>query len=737
MFAAPTDPYADLADIVEVSLPAVLVDAAQPRTLTDPSGAYEDVPYVDAQWPQDEARISSRYQFLTRLANALHPSAPINSAAVSSILALGDPVTGEPVFGRAAAETARDAVDRFDLRGARAALVRGALEYARGVEADARAALARLNERFNNANLARSVSPTLRARAVPVPRVEVSRAAVAAQAPAAPRRLPAGVQRAMAPLLGRRPPAQRPAPAPTVGAGPPRRPAWSSALGRLLPGPAAPSAPALGQPVRLRAQQQPPPPQQRTEEEEEEEEPLIKRRRRIPTPGSPLALASAAAAAALEDDLLLAALLAEEQGAPSIQEAPPSTRGWDLAAALATAARQPPMSAAEYLVSTPPRTPKTPRAAAQERLQQQQQQQPWTIDTSVQVVEPGVVRRPVDAEVLRQEAQRARALADAVRGGYAARIATGDAEAAASRALYLEDLAAYAEALGARRRPEPFDASYWYRVVAAGGSGPLGPPAALAEARGVVGPYATPAEAEADASLFGFDADEAVMDAVLAWSLAMDAPSLTRPATTIFRVQRPPRESDPSLPRRLAARTDPGVERWVTAVVTGRPSDALPQAGALAVLGWDRDVADRARRVGVRDVFCPGRDRPCAVVAAYEAVTADEARAVEETLAARQTPPNVPAAVGEIADAARALYPGAAVSVAPNRDGSAVVVTVRLPVPLADADLGRLLDLARAAYGVVAATGAPVDTEASRIVGIDASEAPIPSPASIVAATMS
>nr|UMO78755.1 hypothetical protein [Pandoravirus belohorizontensis] len=729
MFAAPSDPYADLADIVEVSLPAVLVDAAQPRALTDPSGA-PDVPYVDAQWPQDEARISSRYQFLTRLANALHPSAPINAAAVSSILALGDPVTGEPVFGRAAAETARDAVDRFDLRAARAALVRGALEYARGVEADARVALTRLNERFNNANLARSVSPTLRARAVPVPRIEASRAA-AAQAPMAPRRLPVGVQRAVAPLLGRRQPVERPVAASTVGAGPPRRPAWSSALGRLLPGPAAPRAPAFGQPARPRAQQQPPPPQQRTEGEEEEEEPLIKRRRRIPTPGSPLALASAAAA--LEDDLLLAALLAEEQGAPSIQEAPPSTRGWDLAAALATAARQPPMSATEYLVPTPPRTPRTPqRAAAQERPQQ-----PWTIDTSIQVVKPGVVRRPVDVEVLRQEAQRARSLADAIRDGYAARIAPGDAEAAAGRALYLEDLAAYVEALGARRRPEPFDASYWYRVVAAGGSGPLGPPAALAEARGVVGPYATAAEAEADASLFGFDADEAAMDAVLAWSLAMGAPSLTRPATTLFRVQRPPRESDPSLPRGLAARTDPGVERWVTAVVTARPPDALPQAGALAVLGWDRDVAGRARRVGARDVFCPGRGRPCAVVAAYEAPSADEARAVEEALAARQAPPNVPAAVGEIADAARALYPGAAVSVAPNRDGSAVLVTVRLPVPLADADLGRLLDLARAAYGVVAATGAPIDTEASRVVGIDASEAPIPSPASIVAATMS
>lgn len=729
MLAAPTDPYADLADIVEVSLPAVLVDAAQPRTLTDPSGAYDDVPYVDAQWPQDEARISSRYQFLTRLANALHPSAPINPAAVSSILALGDPVTGAPVFGRAAAETARDAVDRFDLRAARAALVRGALEYARGVETDARAALARLNERFNNANLARSVSPTLRARAVLVPPVEASRAA--AQAPMAPRRLPVGVQRAMAPLLGRRPPAQRPAAMPAAGAVPPRRPAWSSALGRLLPGPAAPRAPAFGQPIRPRAQQPSPPPQQRIEEEEEEEEePLIKRRRRIPAPGSPLASASAAA---LEDDLLLAALLAEEQGAPSMQEAPPSARGWDLAAALATAARQPPTSTVEYLPPTLPRTPRTPQAVAQERLQQQ----PWTIDTYIQVVEPGVVRRPVDAEVLRQEARRARALADAVRDGYAARIAAGDAEAAASRALYLEDLAAYVEALGARRRPEPFDASYWYRAVAAGGSGPLGPPSALAEARGVVGPYATPAEAEADASLFGFDADEAVMDAVLAWTLAMDAASLTRPATVIFQVQRPARESDPSLPRRLAARTDPGVERWVTAIVAARPPDAPPQAGALAVLGWDRDVAGRARRVGVRDVFCPGRDRPCAVVAAYETATADEARVVEEALAARQAPPNVPAAVGEIADAARTLYPGAAVSVAPNRDGSAVVVTVRLPVPLADADLGRLLDLARAAYGVVAATGAPIDTEASRVVGIDASEAPIPLPGSIVAATMS
>lgn len=736
MFAAPTDPYADLADIVEVSLPAVLVDAAQPRALTDPSGA-PDVPYVDAQWPQDEASISSRYQFLTRLANALHPSAPINSAAVSSILALADPVTGEPVFGRAAAEAARDAVDRFDLRAARAALVRGALEYARGVEADARAALARLNERFNNANLARSVSPTLRARAALVPRVEAPRAAAAAQAPMAPRRLPVGVQRAMAPLLGRRPPAQRPAP--TVAAVPPRRPAWSSALGRLLPSPAAPHAPVFGQPALLRAQQQPPPPQQRTgeeEEEEEEEEPLIKRRRRVPAPQSPLALASAAAAAAaaaLEDDLLLASLLAEEQGAPSIQEAPPSARGWDLAAALATAARQPPISTAEYLVPTLPRTPRTPqRGAAHRRLQQ-----PWSIDTFIQVVEPGVVRRPVDAEVLRQEAQRARSLADAIRDGYAARIAPGDAEAAAGRALDLGDLAAYVEALGARRRPEPFDASYWYRVVAAGGSGPLGPPAALAEARGVVGPYATPAEAEADASLVGFDADEAVMDAVLAWSLAMDAASLTRPATIIFQVQRPVREGDPSLPRGLAARTDPGVERWVTAVVAARAPDALPQAGALAVLGWDRDVAGRARRVGVRDVFCPGRDRPCAVAAAYEAPSADEARAVQEALAARQAPPDVPAAVGEIADAARALYPNTAVSVAPNRDGSAVVVTVRLPVPLADADLGRLLDLARAAYGVVAATGAPIDTEASRVVGIDADEAPIPSPASIVAATMS
>ncbi|AVK74837.1 hypothetical protein pqer_cds_415 [Pandoravirus quercus] len=739
MFAPPsTDPFAALTDVVEVSLPAILSDAAQPRALAGPRGA-PDVPYVDTEWPRDEARLLPRYQFLVSLADAIHPSAAINASSVSSAIGLVDPVTRAPVISRAAADAARNAVDRFDMRGARAVLTEGVLEYARGVEADARAALARLNQRFNEADPARRAPPTP-PRVAQVPPVALLQqpSRPVAQQPVAPRRLPIGVQRAVAPLLGRRPPAERPTPA--AAAGPPPRPAWRSALGRLLPGPSA----------RLRTEQRRPPeqPETREEEEEEEEEPLIKRRRRAPSPGSRLAplpaergdLSGSLAAAEQDDDLLLAALLEEEeeQPTPSIRSPSFGARGWNLAAAVATAARQPPPSTqtVEYLPSVLPRAPTTPQPVQGER---QREQEPWAIDTSIQVVAPAVLRRAIDAEIVRQEAQRAHALADSIRDGYAARIAAGDAEAAADHALHLDDLAAYLEAsaAGARRRPEPFDAAYWYRVVAAGGSGPLGPASQLAEARGVIGPYATPEDAAADASLLGFNADEAVMDAVLAWVLTMDILRLTQPATTVFQVQRPRDERDPNPPRQLAARIDPGVERWVTAVVAVRPPDALAQTGALTVLAWDRAVNGRARRVGVRDVFCPDRDHPCAVVAAYETATPDDARVLEQALVARAPPPNVSAAVGEIVDAARVLYPGAAVSVAPNRDGSAVVVTVRLPVPLADADRDRLLDLVRTAYGVVAATGAPIDTEASRIVGIDASEAPIPPPAAIVAAPTS
>ncbi|AJF97979.1 hypothetical protein TW95_gp1245 [Pandoravirus inopinatum] len=727
MFApSSTDPFAALTNVVEVSLPAILSDAAQPRALAGPRGA-PDVPYVDTEWPRDEARLLPRYQFLVSLANAIHPSATINASSVSHAINLVDPVTRAPVISRAAADSARNAVDRFDMRGARTALTEGVLEYARGVEADARAALDRLNQRFNEADPARRALPTPPSRVAQVPLVTLPQQPprVVTQQPVAPRRLPVGIQQAVAPLLGRRPPAERPTP--IVGVGPPPRPAWRTALSRLLPGPSA----------RSRIGQQRPPEQPEAQEEEEEEEPLIKRRRRAPSPGSRLTPLPAER----DDDLLLAALLEEEgeQPAPSIRSPPSGARGWNLAAAMAAAARQPPTSTQtiEYLPTVSPRAPTTPQSVQGER---RWEQEPWTIDTLIQVVVPAVFQRAVDAETVRQEAQRARALADSIRDGYAARIAVGDAEAAANRALHLNDLAGYVEASAAgarRRRPEPFDAAYWYRVVAAGETGPLGPASRLAEARGVIGPYATPEDAAADASLLGFNADEAVMDAVLAWVLTMDMPRLTQPATTVFQVQRPRDERDPNPPRQLAARIDPGVERWVTAVVAARPHDAFAQTGALAVLAWDRAVDGRARRVGVRDVFCPDRDRPCAVVAAYETATPDDARALEQALVAREPPPNVPAAVGEIVDVARVLYPGAAVSVAPNREGSAVVVTVRLPVPLADADQDRLLDLVRMAYGVVAATGAPIDTEASRIVGIDASEAPIPPPAAIVAAPTS
>ncbi|AGO84152.1 hypothetical protein psal_cds_424 [Pandoravirus salinus] len=759
MSTVPADPFAALTDVVEVSLPAIFSDAAQPRALVGARGA-PDVPYVDTEWPRDEARLLPRYQFLVSLADAIHPSATINASSVSSAIGLVDPVTRAPVIGRAAADAARSAVDRFDMRGARAALTEGVLEYARGVEADARAALARLNQRFNEADPARRASPAP-PRAMPASAVAAPQqpSRLSTQQPAAPRRLPVGIRRAVASFLGRRPPAERPATAPV---GPSMRPAWSAPSSRLPLGPSAVQAPLFPpfvRPVAQQQQQQKMPFKLQTEEEqedeeEEEQEPLIKRRRRAPLSGPGLARPPSAA----EDDLLLAALLDEEPPAPLARSPSSGARGWNLAAALATAAQQqqqPPMSpqTVEYLQTASPRasanrdagpsgpvSPATPHAPPQGGERQQYESEPWTVDTYIQVVAPTVLARAVDLQTVRREARRARALADSIRDGTAARIGAGDAEAAANRALHLEDLAAYLqEPTGsARRRIEPFDAAYWYRVVAAGESAPLGPPDLLAEARGVVGPYATPEDADADASLVGFDADEAVMDAVLAWALAKDVSALDRPETAVFQVQRPRDERDPTLPPQLAARMDPGVERWVTAVVAPRAPGALDQAGALAVLAWDRATTGHgARRVGVRDVFCLGDDRLCGVVAAYESAAPDKAIALGDALVTRTAPPNVPAAIDEIANAARAIYPGAAASVGPNRDGSAVVVTVRLPVPLADADSGRVLDLVRAAYGVVAATGAPIDTEASRIVGIDAGEAPIPPPAIIVAAPMS
>lgn len=725
MSSPPIEPYARLTEIVEVSLPAALSHAAQPRLIAGPPGT-PDVPYVDSQWPADEARILQRYRFLGQLANAIHPSATINPAAVSAALGLVDPVAGTSIIRGAAADAARGAVDRYDMRAARAALVEGALAYARDVEADARAAVARLDERFNRASLARSVSPALRARAVTPPAAAAAPvrplAPITALEPqAAPPRLPAGLQRAMTSLLGRRPPAERPAAA-APPLPPPTRPApaWSAALRRLIP--AALPRRALPLPAAR------PYPQV---QEEEEEEPIVKRQRRTPTLAPILSMG--AVATDQEDDDLLLALLAEEEEEQQRErgeeegDVVPAARGWNLSAALAAAARRPPSETVEYLSG------EVPRAARQEQ-EEQEEQEPWTIDAHIQIVAPSVFRREVDLDTVRAEAERARATADAIRDAYAARASEdgSDLEAAVSRAEYLQGLAAYIEAsqAGMRRAPEPFDAAYWYRVVSAAGSGPLGPPSSLAAAGGVHGPYATVEDATADATVDGFNVDGALMDAALAWASATNA---TSAETAVFQVQRPLSDRDPPPPRQLAARVDPGVERWMVAVVAPRSADAPPEAGAFTVLAWDRAVGGRAQRVGVRDVFCPTGGPPCAVVAAYETVGPEEARAVEEALLSGGAPRDMAEAVGEISAAARALYPGAAVDVAPNRDRSALAVTVRLPVPLAQGDPDRLLAVVRAVYGVVAATGANVDTDASRVVGADGDEAPIPLPLFLVA----
>jgi hypothetical protein len=778
-------PFDQLLNIAEVTLPAILNRAAQPRLIAGSRGT-PDAPYVDAQWPADESRILQRYRFLVQLANALHPSATITPGSIRAALDLVDPVTLTPIIDRRAQiDAIRAASDRFDMDTARALLTQGMLDYARSIESDADEALARLDRRFNEADPSRS------GRA---PLISGGGSAVGASAGPAEgqplgqgRRLPAALGRAMTSILGRRSLTQRAAPVPAVqGAATPLavaaaapalalpRPAWSTVLQRQrrpisepqppLQGTSLPDLSARTSP--LQGQQQPQ--REGDEEEEEEEEPIIKRQRRAPA-RSPLAtearefLPEGNASpqrvwpVAQGDDIASTTLLGNinrEQRRPGAV-----VGSWNLAAALDASRRQTERSGeyADLPLPTSPRGSGSTKERDDEEDEGEQDEEligqeereysgaPWTTDRYIQVAAPNVFQRDVDIDTIRREERRARAQAEAIRQGYAARVDVdgNDLDAAVERADYLGGLVAYLEEEASSRpnrralREEPFDAAYWYRVISMGGSGPLGPPTLLAAARGVHGPFATPQDASNDASIAGFDADEAIMDAVLAWTLSsIDALEQTGRNTALFQVQRPSDDAaDSALPPTIAARVDPGVERSLVAIAATRTDAAPPQEGALKVLAWDRAVGGRARRVGVRDVFCARDGRPCAVVVAYETSDPQEAHALEQVLTTAGPPRDMAAAFDEISAAARAFYPGAVVDVAPNADGSALAVTVRLPVALDTADSDGLLRLAHATYGVVGATGASVDARVSQVVGADGARRPLPLPSLIVAAS--
>lgn len=752
---ASTDPYVRLSGIVEESLPALFSAASEPRVVEGAPGM-PDVPYVDPQWPVDEERLLRRYNFLTRLAGLLHPSAPITPAGVASAVRLVDPVTDALIVPTMWADAARRASDAYDMRAARTDLVRGVLDYAQRLQADARDALDRLNARYNSVRSASVLASPARPIGVPPRPTPTLQPLPPPQPPTAT--VPSPVPAATAPsVLGRRLRSQV-----AAASAVPRRPTgWSAALQRLIPA-ARPAPFGLPTPTRIEAQQQ----QQPFVQEEEEQEPLVikRHRRRAPLSGEQAPVESAALQMRNQSyvDDVLNALLGGAGG-----ETPPSPYGvegtraaspalvgqWNLASALSAAARMPAASRSpEYLVSTmsaTQRTPspvqtvgETPSARAEGGIE-------WPVDAYVQAVAPAVFRRDIDVPVLEAEARRARSLADAVRDESVASVAgamdgLADPDAAQSRADYLDGLAAYVQAARreTRRAREPFEAAYWYRVVAAGGSGPLGMPtetAPLSAAAAIHGPYATAEDAMADAAAVGFDADAAIADAALAWAIAAlgSGTQNAGPVSTTFQVRRPAGR-DLTVPRQLAARADPSVERWAVAVAAPRRDRASPHEGAFTVLAWDRTVGGRARRVGARDLFPGAGGPPSAVVAVYDAPDPATAASVRADLDQAMRGPTPPSRAGLSADVAAAIdahYPGAAADVTTNADGSEVTVTVRLPVSLADTDQGQLLALARAVYGIAATAGATSDSGRSRLIGVDGSEAPMPSPPSLVGAS--
>ncbi|WBR14505.1 hypothetical protein pkur_cds_330 [Pandoravirus kuranda] len=750
---ASADPYVRLSGIVEESLPALLSAATEPRVVEGVPGT-PDVPYVDTEWPTEEERLLRRYNLLTRFAGLLHPSAPITPAGVAAAVRLADPVTGALIVPAAWADAARRAADAYDMRAARGDLVRGVLDYAQRLQDDARGALDRLNARYNAVRSASVLAPATRVPIAASPRPSPTLQALPSQQPPAPSAPP--LQQPPAPsssVLGRRLRSQV-AVAPAVS----RRPTgWSAALQRLLPTarptPLGPFPPAPTETL----QQQP-----SAQEGEEEQEPLVikRRRRRAPPSGEvgPLAEPTTQITGRpYADDVLNALLGGEEEAllspypAAVAQTASPAlVAQWNLASALSAAARMPAASGSpEYLVSSARRIPsplesvgETPSARAEGGIE-------WPVDAYIQVVAPDVFRRQIDVPILEAEARRARSLADALRTESVASTAgavdgMADPGAALDRADYLDGLVTYLQAARreTRRAREPFEAAYWYRVVAAGGSGPLGLPtetAPLSAAAAIHGPYATSEDAMADAAAVGFDADAAIADAALAWAISAlgSATQNTGTVSTIFQVRRPAR-GDPIAPRQLAARADPSVERWAVAVAVPRRDQASPYEGAFTVLAWDRAVGGRARRTGVRDLFSSAGGPPSAVVAVYDAPDPATAASVQADLdqAMRGVAPSSGLALSnDVSAAVDAHYPGAAVDVTTSADGSEVTVTVRLPVPLADAEQDQLLALARAVYGIAAAAGATGDSGRSRVIGIDGGEAAMPSPPSLVGAS--
>lgn len=752
-----TDPYVQLTGIVEESLPALLSAAGESRVIEGAVGT-PDVPYVDPLWAADEERLLRRYNFLTRLAGHLHPSAPITPAGVASAVRLVDPVTGAIVIPGAWADAARRAADAYDMRAARGDLVRGVLDYAQRLQNDTRDALDRLNARYNSARSASVLAQPPTRPLVVSPRPAPAPQTMPPQRPPATIAQPSPVSTATVPsVLGRRLRSQM-ATAPVA----PRRPVgWSAALQRLIPA-ARPTPFGIPAPVRVETLQQTTQQQQPFAQEEEEQQPLvIKRRRRraqLSAEQMPIEPITQTTGESYADDVLNALLGGEEApvspyGAVGTQAASPALVGqWNLASALTAAARMPAtIRSPEYLVpqlAATQRTPSPLQFVGEAPSARAEGGIIWPVDAYVQTVAPVEFRRDIDLPVLEAEARRARSLADAVQSESVASMAgavdgMADPNAAQDRADYLDGLVAYAQAARreTRRARQPFEAAYWYRVVAAGGSGPLGVPtetAPLSAAAAIHGPYATIEDATADAGAVGFDPDAAIADAALAWAigaLGSEARNVG-PVSAVFQVRRPA-ERDPTAPRQLTDRADPSVERWAVAVAVPRRDQTLPHEGAFRVLAWDRTVGGRARRVGVRDLFPSAGGPPSAVAAVYEAPDPATAASIQDDLDRAMRVPVYDGArlSDDVAAATDAHYPGTAVDVTTNADGSEVTVTMRLPVSLADADQDRLLALARVVYGIAATAGAKSDSGRSRLIGIDGGEAPIPSPPLLVGAT--
>lgn len=286
-----------------------------------------------------------------------------------------------------------------------------------------------------------------------------------------------------------------------------------------------------------------------------------------------------------------------------------------------------------------------------------------------------------------------------------------------------------------RANPE-FDAAYWFRVVSENqGRGPLGGSRASPAAGAFHGPYATDQDAQSAAreAVGAQGSDGAIMDAAKAWAIGT-APYLdTVPVgTTTFEVVRRPLAGE-------AASGGDFVRRWDVAIARRWPrADAPSGTTSLNVLAWDRVVdglgAGVARRVGVRDAYCGGADDtgPCAFVAVYETASPDDANRIAEALASfvssmearRGTYERLEDLDAQLARAADRFYRSLIVE-RTGPAGGPYGLIVRVPGRISDVDPDTILDLVRAAYGIMAAARVGVNDRASRIVGQDG-EVPVP-----------